>query len=589
MKSPRLRDYFMLAAAPAFAAFLVMLVVVGVGTALVLWPALLGGDVNAAFITQTIDWLLRAGMIAAIALAALVAVALAWRLVPRLGNEGARRPSGPQPADYAKLAALPVGVLLAAGLLFGLLSQFGIATKEISLTVLLAAGVVALVLGLAVVAVFMAWHKLADARAPLGLPEGSVRAVIALTLILIFAILSIFVFSQTNPSTSVSPGLTAAQVELLDPARITQITPRLAVQSVGNDGQPTLETVYDVQLSSAPSEASVDLANQLITTVGTLVAAIAAFYFGANSVASASQAIAATRPTKLRIVSVRPNRVERDADGKPLPVVVTTDTRTLGEYTAEILDDAGGGIEELDPGVFTYTPGSNLGPQVGLRFARADGSGIAKIVRLPVVPPAGAPPADGGGTGGSDTGGTDTGGAGTGGSDTGGTDTGGAGTGGSDAGGGGTGGSGTGGLGTGTGAVTGAVVSEIVREETETETDSDGIEETETVVVEDEAHVMTEVVDEGEATAEVEPEATAADAEPEPETTAAEGQPEPEPEPTEAAAEPQETAAAAEAEATVSEPSTTPTSDVQSQQTYSEEDEGDDDWEPQERGRPTPG
>ena len=244
MTGPRLRDYLLLAAAPVGAAALVMLLVVGVGWAVTTWaqPTDLG---EVSTIGDTLKWLLQAGVIAAVSLAAIVALIVAWRLVPRAdtqvttaadgtdgtdaaeatdATDGARASADRSPMDYAKLAVLPIGVLVAAGLLFGLLSKLEVLTTEISLIVLLAAGVVALVLGLAVVAVFMAWHKLADARAPLGLPEGSVRAVIALSLILIFAILSIFVFRQTNPTTGMSFGITSEQIELLDEARITRIS-----------------------------------------------------------------------------------------------------------------------------------------------------------------------------------------------------------------------------------------------------------------------------------------------------------------------------------------------------------------------------
>ena len=64
---------------------------------------------------------------------------------------------------------------------------------------------------------------------------------------------------------------------------------------------------------------------------------------------------------------------------------MTTDTRTLGDYIAEVLDDPGGTVEELDPGVFTYTPGPNVGAQIALRFTRADNPRVSKTVRLPVV------------------------------------------------------------------------------------------------------------------------------------------------------------------------------------------------------------
>jgi hypothetical protein len=114
----------------------------------------------------------------------------------------------------------------------------------------------------------------------LGLPEGSVRAVLALALVLVFAILAVFLFYQLqNPPTTVSSGLTAEQVNLFGAGQVVEIKPEPS-------SSPQTFTV-----AVAPGgEASTQVAQQLITVLATLVTAVAAFYFGASTVKEAHQA-----------------------------------------------------------------------------------------------------------------------------------------------------------------------------------------------------------------------------------------------------------------------------------------------------------
>ena len=69
-------------------------------------------------------------------------------------------------------------------------------TNEISLPLLAIAGVIALLGALALVAIGFALMSMSDKTQALGLPSGSVRAVIALSLVVLFAILTVFLFSS---------------------------------------------------------------------------------------------------------------------------------------------------------------------------------------------------------------------------------------------------------------------------------------------------------------------------------------------------------------------------------------------------------
>lgn len=118
--------------------------------------------------------------------------------------------------------------------------------SEIILGLLIILGVSILTVLLFIMAATFSKLDLTDVRQALGLPPGSVRAMIALLLILIWAIVSIFVFRSVSfPASS-------------------------GGQAASADG--------------------VKLAQQLFTTMSTLVVAISAFYFGSNTAITARSA-----------------------------------------------------------------------------------------------------------------------------------------------------------------------------------------------------------------------------------------------------------------------------------------------------------
>lgn len=138
----------------------------------------------------------------------------------------------------AALAIVGIGAVVVLAMTW--LKQAGVFLPEIGLTFLLVAGITALLVVLSAMTAVFAVLKMADPAHALALPEGSIRAVIAVSLILIFAIMALFLYGQL--------------AELED------------------------------------KEPSIRFAEQVITTVSTLVVAVASFYFGAKSVTTASEA-----------------------------------------------------------------------------------------------------------------------------------------------------------------------------------------------------------------------------------------------------------------------------------------------------------
>ena len=181
---------------------------------------------------------------------------------------------------------ITVAVLAAAVVLLIMLSSEAKESgPETALSLVFVAAAVVLILVVCTLTIVFKRLRLSDPEEPMGLPRGSIRAVIALLLIMLFFIAALFLFNSTRespPDASDTRQLTAITAERLGEIPTTDIrtsSPRTENGTV----------VYDVVLypRSSITQSSNDLAKQLVTTLATLVTAIAAFYFGANSVSSA--------------------------------------------------------------------------------------------------------------------------------------------------------------------------------------------------------------------------------------------------------------------------------------------------------------
>lgn len=176
------------------------------------------------------------------------------------------------------LAALLVVVMVAVtGLIIAAVKiLYGSAFQpEIVLSIILVVGVIGLLSALAMlVGAFYRFGRLSSTSA-LGLPDGSIQAVIALALILIFAIVGVYLHatSGTDGPTRELRALSSAQVDALPAGSIVSVSPPRTV-----DG----EQVFDVrQAIDDPQRETIT--TQLLTTISTLVVAVAGFYFGAKT------------------------------------------------------------------------------------------------------------------------------------------------------------------------------------------------------------------------------------------------------------------------------------------------------------------
>ncbi|MES2194929.1 MAG: hypothetical protein V4517_10960 [Pseudomonadota bacterium] len=171
-------------------------------------------------------------------------------------------------------------VLIVLSLMFYLLTQL-VPHGDSSLPLVAIGGVIVLVLLLTAVATMFSILSLTNNTQALGLPEGSIRAVIALSLIVLFAILSVFLYQNIGGTRVTIPDQTMAQ---LDAFSKTYPNAR-DIQAVRAD-KPGF---YDISYRT-PNPASDEFAKQLLVLLGTLMTAVTSFYLGAGTATSGVKA-----------------------------------------------------------------------------------------------------------------------------------------------------------------------------------------------------------------------------------------------------------------------------------------------------------
>jgi hypothetical protein len=205
-------------------------------------------------------------------------------------------------------------IIVAAGVVIWLLGSglsnkiFAQQPEVIKLPILMIAGVVALLFSLAVASIAFAGLNLSDKTQALALPEGSVRAVIALCLLVLFAIITIFLFgSLSEPAVGLRAidGLTDPQKEEFLNKNQNLGSVVVIPYTIGNQKLYTIEyREKSDEDAKARQRAKEDFAKQLLVLVGTLVTAVSSFYFGTRAVASQAETrvpgtLASVKPSKV--------------------------------------------------------------------------------------------------------------------------------------------------------------------------------------------------------------------------------------------------------------------------------------------------
>jgi hypothetical protein len=237
------------------------------------------------------------------------------------------------------IAAVLGGAVLVGAVIYGFITLYGQEGPSKGLE-----GVVLLVAGFVTVALLLYLGTLVlralDMGAPaeaLGMPEGSIRALIAMSLILIFAIIGIQVFAAGAAGTElVSTGLTQAQIDALRADGAIVISQTLQTPVPAAPAEP----LYNVTTRTVMTQEAHDFGLQLMTTVSTLVVAVAGFYFGSRAVSQATTTVSeqlrlARTYSRRGVVGTRP---EPDVETEEAPGEVIEDELGTTEETDEDVD-----------------------------------------------------------------------------------------------------------------------------------------------------------------------------------------------------------------------------------------------------------
>lgn len=246
----------------------------------------------------------------------------------------------------------------------------GVTETTLRLPLMVLFGVISFLGALTIAASVLNFYGLSNPLEALGLPSGSVRALIALSLILIFALMVIFMANN------------------LDVGGFEEFPANSTVVFEGKEytsGNGTMEIFV------GPSKAAVDFSMQVLTTVSTLVVALAGFYFGTRSVAQAQKS---TEPPEASLsfdpsspAELQLEKTPKKPEENTLPITIKTTPEN--EVITYRQPDQGTIERTDDPNKFVYKPPASVTEAftVKLRFWMVRYSGDVEELEVSVKPP----------------------------------------------------------------------------------------------------------------------------------------------------------------------------------------------------------
>lgn len=179
---------------------------------------------------------------------------------------------------------------------------------DVLLPILTSVSAIGLLISLSFLAIAFSVLDLADRNQALGLPEGSVRALISLLLITLFVITSIFLYRQLRfplekAVVTKYKGISEAQLAEIPAEEV------ISIRTITKGKEKTFDVDRRVPPVEA-TEASQRFAEQILTTISTLVVSVAAFYFGTRSVTVARGTTTTTSSPVIRSINYVEGRRE---------------------------------------------------------------------------------------------------------------------------------------------------------------------------------------------------------------------------------------------------------------------------------------
>ena len=210
-----------------------------------------------------------------------------------------------------KAYAVIAGLLLFGAAAFMWRKGFPVGDSEshyIFLSQIVLVGLALTVVFMALLAIIYSVMGVEDPKQALGLPEGSVRALLAFSLVLIFVCLAAFLFGEVNKNNQPSEGKTLTRVT---EAQLADLKTNFVVASELAKDQTTGKLLYEQVSASDPkappvddlkhplytatyypkgSKDAEDFAKQIFTTLATVFVSVVSFYFGSSVTSSAAAA-----------------------------------------------------------------------------------------------------------------------------------------------------------------------------------------------------------------------------------------------------------------------------------------------------------
>jgi hypothetical protein len=180
------------------------------------------------------------------------------------------------PFSYKEGVLLIIGFIVVSIVFAAFVGLVNAYSSSIALPMLSIAGIVLLLLCLTAISYVFVRAGLQDKSQALGLPAGSIQAVIALSLIVLFAILTVFIFTSMGTSLRTLTGLTLAE-------RDDQIS---KLGSIFAGWQQTGDQRFTIFLRDPVLDARNDIGKQIIVLIGTLMTSAVSFYFGSRATAT---------------------------------------------------------------------------------------------------------------------------------------------------------------------------------------------------------------------------------------------------------------------------------------------------------------
>jgi hypothetical protein len=202
-----------------------------------------------------------------------------------------------------------------AGLWFVITGAWGDGTMGTWVYILAVGFVVALV---AVPAAFKGL-RLAQATEAMGLPDGSVRAIIALSLVFLFAVVPIYLFDRVAGHGGMATIAGISEQDKPSVGTKYAASDPIFVKVSPDPLHPEKDT-YTMFFREPDDQTATDFAKQMLVLLGTLATSVASFYFGSNTATTAATA-ATTAATNVAAAS---------RGGRPARPVITGLTTESG-------------------------------------------------------------------------------------------------------------------------------------------------------------------------------------------------------------------------------------------------------------------